>query len=100
PAPLRWAPPAGRTPPASEETSEDHLSTILIVLFVALKFALPLLLVPFPFFAGWANFVLDTIDGDILIPLGLSDPVYQNIDKSADCDTYVFTVMATWTWPI
>lgn len=61
---------------------------------------MPLLLVPFPFFAGWANFVLDTVDGDILIPLGLSDPVYQNIDKSADWVTYVFMVVAAWKWPI
>jgi hypothetical protein len=78
------------------------LSTVLIALIVALKFLLPVLLIPFPFFAGWANFVLDTIDGDLLIPLGLSDPVYQNIDKSADWVTYVFMVLAAWRgrWPI
>lgn len=78
------------------------LSTVLIALIVALKYGLPLLLVPFPFFAGWANFVLDTVDGDLLIPLGLSDPVYQNIDKSADWVTYVFMVVTAFRgrWPI
>lgn len=75
-------------------------STILIALVVALKFGLPVLLIPFPFAAGWANFVLDTVDGDILIPLGLSDPVYQRLDKSADWVTYVFMVVAAWRWPI
>lgn len=76
------------------------VSTALIVLLVALKFGLPILLVPFPFLAGWANFVLDTVDGDLLSPLGLSDPVYQTIDKAADWVTYVFMVVAAWRWPI
>ena len=67
---------------------------------VAAKYLLPLLLIPFPFVAGWANFVLDTVDGDLLIPLGLSDPVYQNVDKSADYVTYVCMVVAAWKWPL
>ncbi len=32
------------------------------------KFVVPILIAPFPFAAGWANFVLDTVDGDLLIP--------------------------------
>jgi hypothetical protein len=67
---------------------------------VALKYLLPLLLIPFPFFAGWANFVLDSADGELLIPLGLSDPVYQQIDKSADYVTYICMVVAAWRWPM
>ncbi|MDE2696971.1 MAG: hypothetical protein OXH97_10735 [Chloroflexota bacterium] len=67
---------------------------------VALKYLLPLLLVPFPALAGWANFLLDSADGELLIPLGLSDPVYQQIDKSADYVTYVFMVVAAWRWPL
>ena len=55
---------------------------------------------PLPFFAGVANFLLDSVDGDILIPLGLSDPVYQQIDKSADYVTYVCMVIAAWRWPL
>ena len=41
--------------------------TVAIALIVAAKFALPLLIVPFPFVAGWANFFLDAFDGDWLI---------------------------------
>ena len=67
---------------------------------VAAKYLLPLLLIPFPFLAGWANFVLDSADGELLIPLGLSDPVYQQIDKSADYVTYAFMVVAAWRWPL
>jgi hypothetical protein len=76
------------------------METVALFIGVALKFLLPVLLVPFPFVAGWSNFVLDTVDGDILIPLGLSDPVYQRIDKSADWLTYVFMVVAAWRWPV
>jgi hypothetical protein len=76
------------------------IANILLVLVVALKFLLPILLIPFPFAAGWANFVLDSVDGDILIPLGLPEPTYQLIDKAADWVTYVFMVAAAWRWPI
>lgn len=76
------------------------MAYIAIAVIVGAKYLLPALLVRFPFAAGWANFVLDTVDGDILIPLGLSDPVYQTIDKSADWVTYVFMVVAAWRWPL
>ncbi len=78
----------------------DLLRGIGVVVVVALKYLLPILLVPFPFLAGWANFVLDSVDGDILVPLGLRDRVYQRIDKSADWVTYVFMVVAGRRWPI
>jgi len=73
-----------------------------IVLIIAAKFLVPVLLVPFPFAAGWANFVLDTVDGDLLIPLGLEDSRYQPIDKVADYVTYIFMVISAWRgrWPI
>ena len=44
--------------------------------------------------------MLDAVDGDLLIPLGLSDPVYQQVDKSADYVTYVCMVIAAWRWPL
>lgn len=79
----------------------------IVVPVVLAKFLLPLALVWFPFAAGWANFVLDTIDGDLLIPAGLgrsADPnenhLYQNLDKVADYTTYVFMVVAAWRWPV
>ena len=73
-----------------------------IALIVGAKFLVPVLLVPFPFAAGWANFVLDTADGDLLIPLGLEDDSYQPIDKVADYVTYIFMVISAWRgrWPI
>ena len=80
--------------------AESSVDSVLIVVVVAAKYLLPLLLIPFPFLAGWANFVLDSLDGDLLIPLGLSDPVYQNVDKSADYVTYVCMVIAAWKWPL
>jgi hypothetical protein len=58
--------------------------TVAIGLIVAAKFALPLLIVRFPFAAGWANFFLDAFDGDLLIPLGLTNAVYQPVDKITD----------------
>ena len=76
------------------------IETIVIGGLVAAKFILPLLLIPFPFLAGWANFALDSIDGDLLIPMGLADPVYQLIDKSADYVTYICMVAAAWRWPL
>ena len=76
------------------------VNAVLIVAVVALKYLLPLLLIPFPFFAGWGNFILDSVDGDILIPLGLSDQIYQLIDKSADYVTYACMVVAAWRWPL
>jgi|GEM_PF-476444 len=73
-----------------------------IVAIIAAKFLLPVMLVKYPFIAGWANFVLDTVDGDLLIPLGLENETYQPIDKAADWVTYVFMVVAAWKadWPI
>jgi len=76
------------------------MKTLAIALIIGVKFGLPLLFLRFPFAAGWANFVLDSIDGDILLPLGLSDAVYQPIDKAADWVSYVFMVVAARKWPI
>lgn len=72
------------------------LSALSIGIIVLLKYALPFAIIFSPFAAGWANFVLDTIDGDLLIPLGLSDPTYQLIDKLADWATYAGMVAAAW----
>lgn len=72
------------------------LNQLIIVFVVFLKFATPVVILRFPFFAGWFNFVLDTIDGDILIPLGLSNLHYQPIDKIADWATYAGMVFVAW----
>jgi hypothetical protein len=71
------------------------LSLITVSIIVILKYITPLFIIPFPFAAGWFNFILDTVDGDMLIPLGLTDPTYQMIDKSADWFTYFGMIFAT-----
>jgi hypothetical protein len=78
------------------------LGTAGIIVIVAAKFLLPVLIVPFPFVAGWANFVLDSVDGDLLIPLGLPNEIYQTVDKVADWVTYVAMVVVGYRnrWPI
>jgi hypothetical protein len=75
--------------------------TVAIALIVATKFGLPLLIVPFPFAAGWANFFLDAFDGDFLIPLGLPNVIYQPVDKITDWVTYVAIVVVAFRnqWP-
>lgn len=77
------------------------LQMAAIALIVAAKFGLPLLIIRFPFAAGWANFVLDGVDGDLLVPLGLLDPAYQPIDKITDWVTYVAIVIVAFRndWP-
>jgi hypothetical protein len=69
---------------------------LAIGLVIGLKFLIPLGIPFAPFVAGWANFVLDTIDGDLLVPLGLDDSTYQPIDKIADWATYVGMAAAAW----
>jgi hypothetical protein len=75
---------------------------VAIALIVAAKFGLPLLILRFPFAAGWANFFLDSFDGDLLIPLGLPNEVYQPVDKITDWLTYVVIVVYVFwkAWPI
>jgi hypothetical protein len=78
------------------------MAIIGIALIIAAKFALPALIVRFPFVAGWANFALDSVDGDLLVPLGLVNATYQPIDKVADWATYVAIVVVAYrsAWPI
>jgi len=84
---------------AAAQTSPIEVGAIALI--VAAKFALPMLIVRFPFAAGWANFILDGIDGDLLIPLGLPDAIYQPVDKLADWATYVAIVVVGYrnAWP-
>ena len=73
-----------------------------IALIIGAKFGLPLLIIRWPFAAGWANFVLDGIDGDLLVPLGLPNATYQPVDKLSDWVTYVAIVVLAYrdAWPI
>ncbi len=77
------------------------IEVIAVALIVAAKFLLPLLIIPFPFAAGWANFFLDGFDGDLLVPLGLPNEIYQPVDKLSDWVTYVAIVIVAYRnlWP-
>ena len=72
------------------------MQAILLILIIFLKFAIPITIIFNPFIFGWANFILDSIDGDFLIPLGFPDPTYQLVDKSSDWATYVAMIIAAW----
>lgn len=72
------------------------MKTAAIVAIIAAKFLIPVGIVFAPFWFGWANFVLDTVDGDLLVPLGLADSTYQPIDKLADWATYIGMLIAAY----
>jgi hypothetical protein len=72
------------------------VKAVTIGLIIGLKFLIPVGIPFAPFALGWANFVLDTVDGDLLVPLGLADSTYQPIDKIADWATYVGMAAAAW----
>ena len=78
------------------------VETVAIGGLIAAKVALPLLIIRFPFVAGWLNFLLDGFDGDLLIPLGLPNEVYQPVDKLTDWLTYLCIVVVGFrnAWPI
>lgn len=80
---------------------------LIVAPTVAAKFLLPVATIWFPFAAGWTNFVLDSVDGDILVPAGYGDSLvaddnelYQLTDKAADYVTYICMVIAAWKWPV
>lgn len=70
------------------------------VVVVALKFIVPTFMLVFPFPAVWANYVLDVIDGDVLMQFGMSEFVYQTIDKAADYFSYIFMLILGLRWRI
>lgn len=76
------------------------MDELVIAVVVGLKFLLPVMYLRYPFGAGWSNLLLDSVDGDILMPAGLPDPTYQLIDKAADYWAYVFMLLWGWRHPI
>lgn len=76
------------------------MNLAVIVPVVALKFLLPVLYLRWPFLAGWANWLLDSVDGDLLMPAGLDFGLYQDLDKIADWVGYLFIFIWGWRRPI
>lgn len=76
------------------------MNQLLIVVIVLLKFIIPVLMLWVPFQAVWGNYLLDVIDGDILLSLGMADSTYQTIDKVADYISYIFMLVVGLRWQI
>lgn len=72
------------------------MSEIAIAIIWILRVVLAGLTMFFPFVAGWSNFILDVIDGDILQWLGLGEETYQLTDKFFDWLAYVGMALAAW----
>ncbi|MFC1649162.1 hypothetical protein ACFL2C_00420 [Patescibacteria group bacterium] len=64
------------------------------------KYVLPLLIFKYPFYASWANFILDSIDGDILMHFGMPWVIYTQVDKIADYLTYVVMLLVGRKWKV
>lgn len=73
---------------------------LVVYAVVLLKFLLPIAMLVYPFQASWANFVLDSIDGDILMHFGLERYSYQTVDKLADYVTYIMMLIVGIRWRI
>jgi hypothetical protein len=71
-----------------------------VYLVILLKFFVPTLMLRFPFVGAWGNYLLDVVDGDILMALGLSDYVYQTVDKAADYYSYIIMLILGLRWRI
>lgn len=71
-----------------------------LYLVISLKFIVPSLMLRCPLVGAWGNYILDSIDGDILLELGLSEDTYQTIDKAADYFSYIVMLIVGLRWRI
>ncbi len=76
------------------------MELVLQAFIVLLKFLVPSLMLVFPLIGVWANYLLDIVDGDILMTLGMNEYLYQTIDKSADLVSYVFMLILGMRWRV
>lgn len=72
----------------------------MIVFVLILRIFLPLLFFKWPFGASLANFILDSIDGDLLTRWGIGTNVYQIVDKSLDYFAYIVMFIIGSKWAI
>lgn len=76
------------------------MDSLIIYLVSAAKFLLPITIFRFPFGASLTNFILDTIDGDVLMHFGMPFSVYAPLDKLADYVTYIVMFLVGRKWKI
>jgi len=67
---------------------------------VSLRFLVPPLMLKFPLFGAWSNHILDSVDGDVLLELGMREETYQTIDRVADFFSYVIMLILGLRWQI
>jgi hypothetical protein len=79
-------------------TSRRHRALARLV--VSLKFVVPSLMLRFPLVGAWGTYVLDNVDGDVLLELGVSEETYQTIDKATDYFSYVVMLIVGLKWRI
>jgi hypothetical protein len=84
---------------ASRITNVKHRRTLAKVA-VSLRFLVPPLMLKFPLFGAWSNHLLDSVDGDVLLELGMREETYQTIDKAADFFSYVNMLILGRRWRI
>ena len=78
------------------------MNLLLIVVVIALKFLLPVLFLRFPFAAGWANWLLDSVDGVFKLRTAAIDDRVSSIDDTIaryerSVDSYEKTLNARFT---
>lgn len=76
------------------------MEMIPLIFLLLAKFTLPFLIFLYPFQASWANFILDTIDGDLLMHFGLAFGTYQTVDKITDYVTYIVMLLVGRKWKL
>jgi hypothetical protein len=76
------------------------METLLLGIIISLKFLIPSYMLINPLVGLWGNYILDVIDGDILLSLGMIDETYQSLDKFADLIAYVFMFILARRWRI
>ncbi len=73
---------------------------MITAIVLLIKYLLPFSFGAFPFFGSFANFMLDNIDGDILMGQGMELMTYQRIDKAADYLSYIMMLWFGRKWKI
>lgn len=76
------------------------LRRALASLVLSLRFLVPPLMLRYPLAGAWSNHLLDSVDGDLLLELGIKEETYQTFDKAADSFSYVFMLVLGLRWRI
>jgi hypothetical protein len=76
------------------------MGQLIVIIVIAAKYILPLVILKYPFAASLTNFILDSIDGDVLMHFGMPFATYAIVDKAADWVTYLAMFWVGRKWEI